>query len=158
MIVDGVLEKERTARLVQFSSRGVSPLTLGETIDALAASWTTTGKQSAKMAALQRVSQRAVADRLLTLAADKDASPEVRSIVELKMSELKKRARLSVNVEWYRGRACALDADRRRLRQMARATGIADAESGTSRSTGRSVRNGLVVVLKELISRSVVAR
>ncbi len=93
MIVDGILEKERTARMVQFSARGVSPLTLGETIDALSASWTSAGKESAKMAALRRVSQRAVVDRLLALAADKDAAPEVRSIVELKMGDLRKRAR-----------------------------------------------------------------
>ena len=93
MIVDGILEKERTARMVQFSSRGVSPLTLGETIDALSASWKKAGKETAKIAALRRVGQRAVVDRLLTLAADKDAAPEVRSIVELKMSELRKRAR-----------------------------------------------------------------
>ena len=93
MIVDGVLEKERTARIVQFSTRGASPLTLGETIDALAATWTPARSESGKMAALRRVGQRAVADRLLTLAADKDAAPEVRSLVELKMSELRKRAR-----------------------------------------------------------------
>ncbi|MGH9419343.1 MAG: zinc-dependent metalloprotease, partial [Thermoanaerobaculia bacterium] len=92
MIVDGILEKERTARMVQFSARGSSPMTLGETIDALTASWTPAPKESEKMAALRRVSQRAVADRLITLAADKDAAPEVRGIVELKMAELRKRA------------------------------------------------------------------
>jgi len=45
------------------------------------------------MAALRRVAQRAVADRLLTLAADKEAAPEVRAVVELKMAELGRRAR-----------------------------------------------------------------
>jgi hypothetical protein len=93
MIVDGVLERERTARIVQFSARGLSPLTLGETIDAVASSWKAAGTESPKMAALRRVAQRAVADRLLTLAADKEAAPEVRGLVELKMSELRRRAR-----------------------------------------------------------------
>ena len=36
---------------------------------------------------------RALADRLITLAADREASPEVRSIVELKMTTLRNRAR-----------------------------------------------------------------
>ena len=37
--------------------------------------------------------QRAVADRLITLAADREAAPEVRSLVELKMTSLRNRAR-----------------------------------------------------------------
>ena len=41
----------------------------------------------------RRVSQRAVADRLLLLAADKEAAPDVRAIVELKMDGLRRRAR-----------------------------------------------------------------
>jgi hypothetical protein len=39
------------------------------------------------------VAQRSVVDRLLLLAADKEAAPEVRSLVELKMSSLRARAR-----------------------------------------------------------------
>ena len=113
MIVDGILQRERTARIVQFSARGTSPLTLGETIDALAASWKTAGTESAKMAALRRVSQRAVADRLLTLAADKDGAPEVRGIVELKMSELRRRARTlsAVGTEGERAHWTSVAAD-----------------------------------------------
>ena len=42
---------------------------------------------------LRRVAQRAVADRLLLLAADKDADPQVRAIVELKMQALRDRTR-----------------------------------------------------------------
>ena len=113
MVVDGILERERTARIVQFSARGASPLTLGETIDALAASWKTAGAETPKMAALRRVAQRAVADRLLTLAADKDAAPEVRGLVELKMSELRKRARSlsSSGTEAERAHWTAIAAD-----------------------------------------------
>ncbi|MEO8194631.1 MAG: zinc-dependent metalloprotease [Gemmatimonadales bacterium] len=94
MVVDAVLQRERAARLVQFASRGESPLTLGETIDALTASWSgASGAESRKSAPLRRVAQRAVADRLLLLAADKEAAPEVRSLVELRMDALRRRAR-----------------------------------------------------------------
>ncbi|HZJ00376.1 MAG TPA: zinc-dependent metalloprotease, partial [Gemmatimonadaceae bacterium] len=93
MIVDGILQRERVARLVQFANRGESPLTLSETIDALTASWSSSsGNESRKTSSLRRVAQRAVADRLLLLAADKEAAPEVRALVELKMDALRKRA------------------------------------------------------------------
>jgi len=93
MIVDAVLQRERAARLVQFSIRGKAPLTLGETIDSLTANWYSVRSGSIKTDALRRVSQRAVADRLLVLGADKEAAPDVRAIVELKMDALRKRAR-----------------------------------------------------------------
>lgn len=95
MVVDAVLQRERAARLVQFAARGESPLTLGETIDALVSGWGgAQASESKKMEALRRVAQRAVADRMLLLASDKEAAPEVRGIVELKMDVLRKRARL----------------------------------------------------------------
>jgi hypothetical protein len=93
MVVDAVLQRERAARLVMFASRGENPLTLSETIDRLAASWSAPGSETRKNAALRRVVQRAVADRLITLAADREASPEVRALVELKMTTLRNRAR-----------------------------------------------------------------
>lgn len=94
MIADAVLQRERAARLVQFATRGDAPLTLSETIDQLTASWTSAPSgESKKTAALRRVAQRAVADRLLLLAADKEAAPEVRALVELKMDALRRHAR-----------------------------------------------------------------
>jgi uncharacterized protein DUF4953/uncharacterized protein DUF5117 len=93
MIVDGILQRERTARVVEFETRMPNPLTLGQVIDALTANWTASSAGSPKLDALRRVSQRAVVDRLLLLAADKEAAPEVRSIVELKMSELRARSK-----------------------------------------------------------------
>jgi hypothetical protein len=93
MIVDAVLQRERAARLVQFSIRGPRPLTLEETIDSLTSTWSNPRRSSPKSDALRRVAQRAVADRLLLLAADKEAAPEARAIVELKMSALRNRAR-----------------------------------------------------------------
>ena len=103
MIIDGILQRERAARLVQFASRGpdavqfasrrATPLTLSETIDKLvAATWGGAAQPSPKLAALQRTTQRALADRLLALAADKDAAPEVRAMVEYKIGQLRAKA------------------------------------------------------------------
>lgn len=94
MIVDGVLQRERAARLVQQGAYGERPLTFAETIDALLdATWGGAAPASRKLAALRRVAQRAVADRLLALAADSNAAPEVRAISEYKITDLRARAR-----------------------------------------------------------------
>src|SRR3954463_10805341 len=93
MIVDGILQRERAARVIAFQTRTPNPLTLGEVIDALTADWGSSGTGSAKLDALRRVAQRAVADRLLLLAADKEAAPEVRALIELKMGALRARSR-----------------------------------------------------------------
>jgi len=92
MIVDGVLQRDRAARLVQFAAHG-STFTLGNAMDALVgATWRAPAPPGPKLAALQRVTQRAVADRLLLTAADSEASPEVRAMAELKMAELRPSA------------------------------------------------------------------
>lgn len=89
MIVDGLLQRERAARLVAFAPRAAGAPTLAEVIDELVkATWGQPVAASAKLAALQRVAQRAVADGLMTLAADKQAAPEVRAIVDVKLAEL----------------------------------------------------------------------
>lgn len=93
MIIDGILQRERAARLVQFASRGPGQLTLGEVIDKLAAAtWGAATQPSEKLAALQRTTQRALADRLLALAADKDAAPEVRAMADFKIGQLRTKA------------------------------------------------------------------
>lgn len=92
MIVDGVLQRDRAARLMQFAAHG-STFTLGNAIDALVgATWRAPVPPIAKLAALQRVTQRALADRLLLTAADSEASPEVRAMAELKIAELRPSA------------------------------------------------------------------
>jgi hypothetical protein len=93
MIVDGILQRERAARVVAFQTRLSNPLTLGEVIDALTSDWTAASAGSPKIAALRRVAQRSVVDRLILLAADKEAAPDVRSLVELKLNTLRTRAR-----------------------------------------------------------------
>jgi hypothetical protein len=92
MIVDGILQRERAARLVAFATRAPNLLTLGETIDSLVAR--TWGQRDAtpKAAALRRVAQRAVADRLLSLAADTSAAPEVRAVAEYEIARLRRDA------------------------------------------------------------------
>ena len=90
MIVDGVLQTERADRLVQFAARERDALTLSETIDSLVATtWSAHAGESTKLAALRRVTRRAVIDRILALAADTDAAPEARAIAELKLSRLR---------------------------------------------------------------------
>ena len=95
MVVDMVLQRDRAARLVEFATRGNGPhLTLGGTIDALVgATWEARAAATPKLAALQRVTQRVVADKLLMLAADSEASPQVRAMAELKIADLRARAR-----------------------------------------------------------------
>ena len=53
----------------------------------VARTWTQPGA-SPKLTALRRVTQRAVADRLLALAADVEAAPEVRSVAEWEITRL----------------------------------------------------------------------
>jgi hypothetical protein len=94
MVVDLVLQRERAARLVQYATRAGAQLTLPVVIDSLVAvTWRRPVPASPKLAALQRVSQRAVSDRLIWLAADSSAAPEVRAIVDLKLADLRALAR-----------------------------------------------------------------
>ncbi len=95
MIIDMVLQRDRAARLVEFANRGTGQhLTLGATIDALVnATWNGAAPATPKLAALQRVTQRVLADKLLMLAADSAAAPEVRAMAELKVADLRATAR-----------------------------------------------------------------
>jgi hypothetical protein len=98
MVVDGILQRDRDARLVQFAAHG-SGFTLGNVIDALVnATWRAPTAATPKLTALQRVTQRAVVDRLLLLAADSEAAPEVRAMADLKLTELRPSA-----VAWSKG-------------------------------------------------------
>ncbi|MEX2179008.1 MAG: zinc-dependent metalloprotease [Gemmatimonadaceae bacterium] len=94
MVVDLILQRERAARLVQFATRAGTQLTLPMVIDTLVAdTWRRAVPSAPKLAALQRVTQRAVTDRLINLAADSSAAPEVRAIVNLKLMDLRTEAR-----------------------------------------------------------------
>ena len=70
------------------AARQPAQLTLDEVIDRLVATTWRGPAVTSSDAALRRVTQRAVVDRLLALAADRDAAQEVRDIVELKLVAL----------------------------------------------------------------------
>lgn len=94
MIVDMLLQRERAARLVQFSTRGGPQLTFGTLLDSIVRTvMNRPTPPTAKLVALSRVPQRAVTDRLILLAADSAAAPEVRAIVEMKLADLRTLAR-----------------------------------------------------------------
>jgi hypothetical protein len=96
MTVDAILQRDRAARLVQQSIHDRAQPGLAAVIDQLLAatfpddaSPTEAARPGvAHAAALRRVAHRAVVDRLLALAADQEASPEVRAIAELRLGEL----------------------------------------------------------------------
>jgi len=88
LVVDAVLQRDRAARLVQFGAHGGGVLSLGEMIDSLVArTWRVDAGGNEHTAGLRRVAGRAVADRLLLLAADREASPEVRAMAEFKIGQ-----------------------------------------------------------------------
>ncbi|HVT38384.1 MAG TPA: hypothetical protein VHE78_05045, partial [Gemmatimonadaceae bacterium] len=84
--------RERAARMVQYSMHypGGGGFSLQEAIRALVGgTWNGAAHPNARLAAIQRVTQRALADRLMQLAADKAASPEVRAITEYEIVRLR---------------------------------------------------------------------
>jgi hypothetical protein len=91
MIVDMVLQRERAARLVQFASR--SGMSLSLVIDTVVSATWDVPPISPTLLPIQRVTQRAVAERLIFLAADSVASPEVRGIADYKLQALRAQAR-----------------------------------------------------------------
>lgn len=94
MVVDLVLNRDRAGRLVALATRGLNPLSLDETIDRLAsATLQKTEPSDRKTAALIRVTQRALVDRLILLAADKEAAPDVRAIADYKLRTYQTLAR-----------------------------------------------------------------
>ena len=94
MVVDGLLQRDRAARLVEFAPRQRDALTLGEVVDSLVArTWRVDPPGNERLAALRRVASRAAVDRLLALAADREAAPEVRAMASFKLGRLRDLAR-----------------------------------------------------------------
>ena len=90
LVIDDILQRERAGRLVQFAARSSKALSLDETIDSLVAfTWNRPVPADRHLAALQRVTSRSLADRLLMLAADTAAAPQVRAIAELEIADLR---------------------------------------------------------------------
>lgn len=114
-VIDNILNRARAARLIRQPMRDPAALGLGEVIDRLvAATWD--GKATTpREAALRRVTQRALADRLVQLAADKDADPDVRALADLRVGQLaeraKQRAAQATRPELERAHWAAIAAD-----------------------------------------------
>ncbi len=92
MVVDATLQRDRAARLVQQRLHDPRQPGLADVIDALLGAGTAL-PESPRDAGLRRVAHRAVVDRLLALAADSTAAPEVRAMAELKLGEAGAAAR-----------------------------------------------------------------
>jgi hypothetical protein len=92
-IVDGLLHRERAARVVAFHSRDASNPSLSEVITALVeTSWGAAQAGDSHDAALRRAAQRATVDGLLDLAGDTLATAEVRAIAARQLTALRERA------------------------------------------------------------------
>jgi hypothetical protein len=91
--VDNILQGERLGRLVAMRARDRTALSVDEVVDALVeATWTGVPGESAHHATLRRIAARAVVDRMLELAADRQGDQQVRDLLALKLDELAARA------------------------------------------------------------------
>jgi hypothetical protein len=87
-VVDGILQRDRAARLVQLSWRSRNPLTLGEALDSLTNATFNARAATRRDSGLVRVTSRALVDRLILLAADSNAAPDVRAVANLTLRRL----------------------------------------------------------------------
>src|SRR5690606_25846993 len=106
---------DRIARLVQFAARPGDQLTASETMDAVVAAtgWDAGAVANARHAAIRRVTQQAVVDAMLRLAADAEAAPEVRALAALKLRDLQTdaAARARSGADEARAHWAAIDRD-----------------------------------------------
>ncbi len=91
-VADGLLHRERAARLVSFHARNPAAPSLDEVMGRLVeGTWGRPTPASGRDAALRRASQRAVLDGLLALAADRQATPQARASAEMQLAQLARR-------------------------------------------------------------------
>ncbi|MCP3981918.1 MAG: DUF5117 domain-containing protein [bacterium] len=88
LVVSGLLQRERCARLVDFHRRDPSLPGLEEALAALVGRAFDGGVPSERVAEVRRAVQRVVVAGLIRLSADPRASPAVRSRVDLKLRRL----------------------------------------------------------------------
>lgn len=92
MAVQGLLQPERAARLVDFHRRDPQLPGLDEVLDALVeAAFASGAKDTARQAELRRTVQWVVVRRLMDLSADAGASPGVRARVDARLAALARR-------------------------------------------------------------------
>jgi len=88
-VVEGLLHRERLARVVQFSARDASLPTIDEVMSlAVRRSWGATPSAEPNAQALRRTVQRVVLNTLLDRAGDRQALAEVRQAAEWQLQEL----------------------------------------------------------------------
>ncbi len=93
LVIAQLLQRDRAARLVQQSALDRSQLSLEQVIEEIEnRTFRGVYNDGDRLAALRRGTARVLVDRLLALAADRDASPEVRAIVEYRLRWLAERA------------------------------------------------------------------
>ena len=91
-IVDGLLHPERAARVVSFRARDPDSLSLHEVISGLLeATWENSASTDEMEATLLQITQRAVVDGILDLAASPEAPAEVRSVAHHHLVDLTRR-------------------------------------------------------------------
>lgn len=89
MVLDAILQRDRLARLVQAAAHDPNALTVWELLQTTEATlFPATAAGTSRDRALQRVAQRAYVDRLIAVAADKEASPEVRGLLDQRLRTL----------------------------------------------------------------------
>jgi uncharacterized protein DUF4953/uncharacterized protein DUF5117 len=114
MVVDALLQRDRAARLVQFARYQRDAVTLSEVIDRIAAvTLQRPEPAAAKEAGIVRATQRALVDRMLLLAADTAAAPDVRAIAAFKIRgwvALAKQRSAAGGIE-HRAHWTAIEAD-----------------------------------------------
>jgi hypothetical protein len=92
MVLDAILQRDRLARLVQFAAHDETALSLWDLLETTERTlFPTTPASGRRDRALQRVAQRAYVDRLISVAADKDASPEVRALLDQRLRTIAPR-------------------------------------------------------------------
>ncbi len=92
LIIDEVLQPERLARVATQASHDATALGIGEVVDTLMATTAARSGDDPHQAALRRIAQRAVIDRMLGVAADRDVATEVRDRLELRLVALRTQA------------------------------------------------------------------
>ena len=90
MVLEQLLEPERSARLISFADRQANALTLPEVLRAVMnTTWNAPRDADARLRALRRVSQRAAVDALMILGASPQSTPEVRAVAINQLATLK---------------------------------------------------------------------
>lgn len=91
-VIEGLMHRERLARVVLFRARDAQNPTLDEVIQAIVdRSWGAPPAEDPHTQSLRRVVQRVVLNTLLDRAGDKDALPDVRAVTAMHLEQLDKR-------------------------------------------------------------------